>query len=235
MEAPITPLPTPADVRAVLLVGGVFDPPHVGHTRSAVEARARALGEDAWIVFVPVARSPFKPLGPIASCAQRVEMMRLAAAEIPRSGVWTDEIDRAAWEAEHNAGPGFSYWIDTVRRARRALGEGVALRFVIGCDQAKSFDAWREPRGILEIAQPIVMLRQAGDTAERLRERLAADEFWNEEELDRWRTWAVASGAPGVNSTRIRGMIRAGESRDILAEQVAAPVLEYIQREKLYS
>lgn len=235
MHAPVTPFPAPPGTTRVLLIGGVFDPPHLGHTRSALDARARTLGDDAWCVFVPAARSPFKPLGAIASALDRTQMMQLSIADSPRCGVWTDEIDRAAWETTHNAGPGLSFWIDTVRRARESMHADADLRFIIGCDQAVSFHAWREARGILALAQPIVLLRHEHDTPEALRERLNAHAYWTDEELDHWCRWAQPSSVPGVNSTRIRAMLREQQPPEAFANLLHPEVLAYIRQHHLYS
>ena len=234
MNAPITPFPTPSGASRALLIGGVFDPPHLGHTRAALDARTRTLGDDAWCIFGPAARSPFKPLGAIASAVHRTQMVRLAIADAPRCAVWTDEIDRAAWETGHNAGPGFSYWIETGRRARASLPATAVLRFLIGCDQAATFHAWREPRGVLDLAEPIVMLRHEHDTPEAFRDRMAGNRYWSEDELDRWRRWALSSPAPGINSTRIRAMFREQASPESFANVLAPDVLAYIKQHHLY-
>ncbi len=235
MDAPLTPFPAPPGTPRSLLIGGVFDPPHLGHTRAALDARARTLGDDAWCIFVPAARSPFKPLGAIASAVHRTHMVRLAIADAPRCAVWTDEIDRAVWETSHNAGPGFSYWIETVRRARASLPATAVLCFLIGCDQAATFHAWRDARGILALAQPIVLLRHEHDTPEALRDRLAAHAFWTDDELDRWRGWTQPSPVPGVNSTRIRAMLREQQPPEAFANLLHPDVLAYIRQHHLYS
>lgn len=159
-----TPTAWPAPAAApVLLYGGTFDPPHRAHVELAVAARDTLFGPDGWLVYVPAARSPHKPDGPVASDAHRLAMLGLATKARERTAIWTDEIDRAA----HGRG-GPSYWIDTLRRAVSVADEAVPLRFLIGADQAVAFHRWRDAYEIHPIAEPAVMLREPHSTAETL-------------------------------------------------------------------
>lgn len=173
----------PRGVRGVLLFGGTFDPPHVGHVELACRARrvyADRLGvgvDRVALVFVPASRSPLKDVGPESSDAQRVEMLRGAIEGLEVGGgdgvlVWTDELDRAGRGDAAVA----SYTVETVRRARAALdavvgggvgggggavgGGGVRLGLLIGADQAVGFHRWKEPRAILGLADVLVLLRE---------------------------------------------------------------------------
>jgi nicotinate-nucleotide adenylyltransferase len=150
--ARITPLSVPRTARGVLLFGGTFDPPHRAHVDLAASVRDRLCGRGWWLVYVPAARNPLKAHAPVATDAQRIAMLRLATRAVPRCAIWTDEIDHARAKKP-------SYWIDTLRRAREALPTPIELRFLIGSDQAESFHQWKDPREILAIAPPIVMLR----------------------------------------------------------------------------
>src|SRR5262245_39793105 len=97
-EPPITPVPLPVTVQDVLLFGGTFDPPHLGHVRIPIQVLDRAMPAGAFLLYVPAARSPLKESGPQASDADRVEMLRLVLTELGtpnRTAIWTDELDRA--------------------------------------------------------------------------------------------------------------------------------------------
>lgn len=236
MEAPITSWPVPPNARRALLVGGTFDPPHAGHIQSALHVRDGlsdpAERASAWIVYVPAAEPPLKGRDDVSPSVHRLAMLRLALQGNPRCAVWTDEIDRAAWSASRGDAPTPSYWIDTLHRARRVAG-GASMSFIIGCDQAEHFHAWREPRAILALAEPIVLLRRAGDTPELLRRRMEQSRFWTQDELEHWRTWTRPSSVPDVDATSLRAAILAGRtpSPNVLSESVLA----YIRRERLYS
>ncbi|GIW73817.1 MAG: putative nicotinate-nucleotide adenylyltransferase [Phycisphaerales bacterium] len=217
-------MPIDAACRHVVLFGGTFDPPHMAHVLLADQARQayeRSVGEPAMLVFVPAARSPHKAQAPQASDAQRLEMLRLATAGLPRCAVWTDELDRAQ--------PGQpSYWVDTLERARQAVGDR-SLVFVIGADQAERFHRWHRPRRMLELAGVLVLPRGDIRTPAQLREAMAASGRWTPQELDRWAKAMVdAAGLPAA-STEVR------QAKGQPFETPLHPaVLRYARREHLY-
>jgi len=226
MKDRITPWPAPEGAPA-LLVGGTFDPVHEGHVAAATSVRDALPGAgDRWILFTPASRSPHKDDRPGASAARRADMLRLAVRDHDRAAVWTDEIDRA-----DNAGEA-GYWIDTLRRARSVVGEGVDLRFMIGADQAASFHAWKKPREILELAEPAVVVRELDRSCADIVRSLEDAGAWSGEELARWRRWIVEIPTVEVSATRLRSALGAGETGSIpgLDPRVAA----YIRREGLY-
>lgn len=151
-------------VGTVLLFGGSFDPPHKGHVQLPLMAvrhleQVQGRPRGVFLLFVPAARSPHKQSGPLATDAQRLEMLERATGHLPRCGVWTDELERA----HGSAGP--SYTIDTVRRLRGWLdahgGEGVEVRLLIGQDQAEAFDSWRQHETLAAMARPLVFARRS--------------------------------------------------------------------------
>lgn len=191
-------LAIPPSARGVLLFGGTFDPPHRAHIALPRSIRHRLLGRGWWLVYVPAARNPLKSEGPVATDRQRVAMLRAATAGVPRCTIWTDELTR----------PPPSYWIDTLRRARAALPERVALRFLMGSDSAASFHRWREPRAILALAEPIVMLRPPHTTPAKLMKDLGATGFWTQPELAAWRTRIDGRTLVPLSATDIRSALR---------------------------
>lgn len=193
-----TPLPIPEDAASVMFVGGTFDPPHRAHVELPMRVRDAA-EPGAWLVYVPAAQSPHKDAGPVASDADRVAMLELALADVPRSAVWTDELDRDS--------P--SYWVETIRRARR-LRPDARLRFVIGTDQAVAFHRWHLAGEILELAEPMVLLREPIGSAEALVEALASarvddQRAWSGEAIERWRSWIAPVEPMPAASTDVRG------------------------------
>lgn len=220
----ITPIPVPAGTGEVLLVGGVFDPPHRAHIALPAAARDVAMPE-AWLVYAPAARSPFKPAGAVASDADRLEMLRLGLEDTPRAAVWTDELDRARGDP--------SYWIDTLHRARRVLGPRVALRFFLGADQAAEFYRWRDPRGILALAEPLVLPRAPLESPGAILDRLRAAAFWTDGELARWRSWVLAGAAMDDSASAVRAALATGD-RPVLERMLHPAVLSYIESRRLY-
>lgn len=244
---PPTPMPlatlgeeSPAAGGVVILFGGTFDPPHVGHVRLPARVRDQLeLMHDCpgrgWLVYVPASRSPHKDSVPLATDAHRAEMVALAISELPRAGLWTDEIDRAV--ASPGAGTGPSYTVETLRRAREWMDahglEGASLRLLIGADQATAFHRWRDPRDILQLAKPAVMIRGEARDTDALVERLAAANFWNTNELAMWRGAIVPVGTVDVSATQVRAALASGDQGESL-RFVPGPVLEYITSQRLY-
>jgi len=229
----VTPMPVPPDAPGVLLFGGTFDPPHRGHTEPAAAARDAVMPAGSWLVFVPAARSPHKGDAPSASAAHRVAMLGLAIADLPRAAVWTDEIDRAA-----RGGDEPSWWVETLRRARRVLPSGAALRFLIGSDQAAAFHRWREFREVLALAEPVVVLREPIADAATLDAALEASGEWREAERAAWRARIAPAPVVRASATVIRALIRAsappsgtGQSLDRL---ILPAVLEYARAHAIY-
>jgi nicotinate-nucleotide adenylyltransferase len=131
------------------IVGGTFDPPHVGHLLMAVDA-VEQLALDR-LVFIPTAEQPLK-LGAVqATPAQRLAMVELLVAGDRRFAVDSIEIERA----------GLSYSVDTL--AEYARREPDADRFfIVGADVTRSFDKWREPHRVLSLATLVVLTRDEG-------------------------------------------------------------------------
>lgn len=134
------------------VLGGTFDPPHLGHL---------IVAQDVWqslsldrLLFVPSASPPHKR-GQVRTPAElRLAMMRAATAGDPRFEVSDLELRRH--------GP--SYSVDTLRELR-TLHPGAALFFVIGSDQLRELHTWREPEEIARLATLVVVSR-GGDAGE---------------------------------------------------------------------
>lgn len=242
---PTTPMPVPvagAEVpKFLVLFGGTFDPPHRGHVelpirvRDELERRLECPG-GGMIVYVPAARSPHKAHGPVASNADRVEMLRRALAGVDRAEVWTDEVDRAAAAAGGDGEASFT--VDTITRARdwlgAALGERApAMRLLIGADQAVNFHRWRAPREIVRLAPPVVMVRGDLEESGGLGSRMRSSRFWSRDELDSWRESLVPVGRIDVSATAVRDAL----SRQDYGEAgrwLAPGVVELIRERGLY-
>lgn len=257
------PVPTSGSTppSTVIVFGGTFDPPHIGHVDLPVlvrtELEKRASNEassskpSAWLVYVPAARSPHKQGGPIASDVDRVNMLHLAIKNVPRAAVWTDEIDRARLESESASGgaasggassgaggaKGPSFTVHTLRRARQWLDDaglsGTQLRLLIGADQAVNFAKWRDPRDILRLAQPAVMVRGQTSDSDLLVRRLREQDFWNDSELAQWSSWVVNTGPIQVSATQVRDALNSSDE-GLIAGLVPKPVASYIRTHGLY-
>lgn len=229
--APLPPA-IPEHVAELIIVGGTFDPPHLAHTKLPVEARAAAALDSSWLLFIPAARSPLKDLSPRASDNDRLAMLELAIEAIPQSSIWDDELARS--RLSHAP----SYTIDTLHRLLQCIAKPPArppkLRLLLGTDQALAFHRWREPREILKLAPPLVMLR--GTDASPFLEALKQTSFWTERELQIWANSIVSISRSDISSTRVRSLLEAGSEAASaeLASCIAPAVLHYIQTRGLY-
>ena len=216
--------------RRVGLFGGTFDPPHNAHVSVARDV-TDALRLDR-VLWIPVGEPPHKDAWEPSAASSRLAMVRAAASADHRFEVSAIEVERS--------GP--SYTVDTVRALRAQLGDA-DLFLIIGVDQYRAFDAWRDPAGILEHACLAVMDR-VGESARSVcpevltvSERHARDGSPGPDEIE------VSAGPPvtrvvfapveriDLSSTEIRKRVRAG---DDVSRLVPAPVLEIIEREGLY-
>jgi len=227
----ISPMPISKDAADILLVGGSFDPPTNAHARIATAARAAAADVPPqhsliWLVFVPAARSPFKPDPPEAD-AHRAAMLRLVADGLPHAAVWTDELDRAAEGTP-------SYWIDTLRRARTLRPEA-RLSFLIGADQAAEFHRWREAHEIIQLARPLVVLREPWSDAAALLAHLRQSGAWSDTELATWQGAMLPIPTVRGSSTEARAALAATPRDAETLDRLLDPaVLEYIVANRLY-
>ena len=111
------------------LLGGSFDPVHIGHLFIAEEVR-RQFGYDT-ILFVPAAQPPHKQQRPAADERRRLDMLELAVRDNPAFTV-------EPWELQQG---GLSFTIDTVRHLSKRYRHPLGL--IIGDDLVETFEQWR--------------------------------------------------------------------------------------------
>ena len=194
------------------LLGGTFNPPHVGHLVCAQDAWAQ-LGLDR-VLLLPVHTPPHKEIVGDPGVEHRVALCEAAVAGDERLGVSRAEVDV----------PGRSYTVDTLNRLHDARPED-QLTFIVGGDMAASLPQWREPRAILELCTIGAAARDGvgrDEVLERLDRELpgASDRirFFDMPRID-------------ISSTLIRCRVAAGEPvRYLVPDAVAAAV----EREGLY-
>ena len=134
------------------VLGGTFDPIHMGHLAIAEQARDQLELEE--VCFVP-AGAPWMKAGQALSSAQdRLCMVRKAVEDNPFFRVSTVELDRS--------GP--SYTVDTLRELQEDYGPDARLFFILGTDAFARFGEWKDPEGILALAT-LVVVDRPGDTA----------------------------------------------------------------------
>jgi len=209
----------PGSVRTVAIFGGSFDPPTRAHVQIPIAVRD-AIGADLLLV-IPAAVSPFKPDGAGATDKQRLQMLELAFADHRAVAISSIELDRG--------GP--SYTVETLEAIRRD-NPGVALRLIIGADNATNFHRWRRPQRILDLAEPAVMLRGDEDP-DALIDAMAL--HWTEPECRAWRERIVSTPTIDASSTEVRALLASTSPDEArLGEMLDPRVLGYIRSEGLY-
>ncbi len=128
------------------LFGGSFDPIHAGHLSIAKKAIEQF--QLNRVIFIPAAQSPLKANSPAASNEDRIEMIRLAIGDSPSLDVSTVEIERG----------GISYSIETAKILARQNPEA-QLFWIIGGDQVKQLDRWRNIEGLAQKVEFIYLER----------------------------------------------------------------------------
>ncbi|HWP34351.1 MAG TPA: nicotinate-nucleotide adenylyltransferase [Thermodesulfobacteriota bacterium] len=209
---------------AIGVMGGTFDPVHLGHLRGALEV-AEALGLPE-VRFVPARVPPHKPDEPLAPAEHRVAMLRLAIRGQRRFRLDLRELER----------PGPSYTIDTIRSY---LAEGLRPTFIMGLDAYLGLATWHDYEALLSACDHAVMTRP-GYPVRPLEETLplaVARRFWYDPAAPGYRheSGAVIRFVPvtqlAISSTGVRETVRAGRS---IAYLVPHAVEQYIRSRRLY-
>lgn len=193
------------------IMGGTFDPIHIGHLATAEQAR-EAYGLDA-VVFVPAGIPVFKKDRVVTPAVERLEMCRLAVASNPAFCVSPLEIERG----------GDTYTVDTLRQLRAHYPDNVELRFITGADAVYNIVKWRESAAIADLARLIAVTRPGYALSE---ERRAFIEQHGNYAIDYLEVTALA-----VSSSDLRARVAEGKSIRYLTMQV---VLDYIRERGLY-
>ncbi|MEZ6191159.1 MAG: nicotinate (nicotinamide) nucleotide adenylyltransferase [Phycisphaerales bacterium] len=204
------------DAKHIILFGGSFDPPHVAHVALPMAAR-EAIGAEV-VAYIPAAKAPHKLDKLQTDPKHRLAMLRLALGNEKHAVILTDEIDRAA-------GGEPSYTVDTLTVLRERLGDDVKLRLLIGADQVRIFDQWRDPKRIIELAEPLVMVRPPDDRASLLAS------LPDDQAREAWASRLVDVPAVDVSSTQIRERVARGEP---ITGMVDDAVERYIYQHGLY-
>ena len=129
------------------VLGGTFDPIHMGHLMIAEEARRR-LGL-VRVLFIPAGQPWLKVDRPITSAAHRLEMVRRAIVGKAYCELSTTEVDRA--------GP--SYAVDTIGILRQQLGAEATFFLLLGWDSLAEFPRWKQPTRLVQLCQLVAIPR----------------------------------------------------------------------------
>lgn len=191
------------------VLGGTFDPIHVGHLAAAKAALECArLGR---VIFMPTGQPPHRPPAAVAP-EDRLEMTRLATAGEGRFMVSDLELRR----------PGPSFTSDTLEELREEDPHN-ELFLILGWDAARLFKTWHKPEKVRGLATMVVVARpgtgspQAADLAQA--------------GLDAGNVILCLEHTPDVSASQIRQDIKNGRS---ISGKVPPAVEQYIATHHLY-
>ena len=203
-------------MRPVGVFGGMFDPIHFGHLRTAHELH-ELLGLES-VVFLPAGDPPHRA-APLADAATRLAMVRAAAGDDPRFSVDDRELRR----------PGPSYTILTLAEMRAERGaQPIAL--VMGMDAFAGIGRWHRARELVDLAHIVVARRPQAPAP---REGLAAELLRDRRCDDPARLGAAPAGLVLVSdntqldlsSSAVRAVIAAGRDPRYLMPEAARRII----------
>ena len=204
------------------ILGGTFDPIHIGHLRPAIEARD-ALGL-AEVRLLPNHIPPHRA-NPFCSSEQRLAMVALAAAENPGFVVDERELqrDKPSWT------------IDTLIELSQELPD-TPVCFLMGMDSLLGLPSWHRWQELLEHAHLVVSKRPGWqpDYPAEVASLLARHQTRDVQDLHRHRqghVWIADNLPIALSATRLRALLLAGQDPRYL---LPAPVADYIRRHRLY-
>ena len=192
------------------ILGGTFDPIHIGHLVVAEEARTKlGLSE---VLFVPAGQPWLKQARDITPAAHRVEMVRRAITDNPYFKLSTLEVDH----------PGPSYTVDTLTLLQDQLSSESSLFFILGRDTLAELPLWKEPRKVIQLCRLVVPPRLGSRDLRHLEEAIPGL-------LDK----VIQLDMPviGISSSEIRHRIAQGLPIRYL---VPSAVEKYIAEHRIY-
>lgn len=194
------------------ILGGTFDPIHVGHLLTAEEVRVEFQLDR--VLFVPAGVPPHKQGQTVTPVIHRYIMTAMATYSNPYFHVSSIEMDR----------PGPSFTIDTIYELHCAYHKEAALYFITGADTIQEIPTWDRIEELLGICQFIAATRPGCyPSVDNIREYFG--------ELGARRIHRLTTPELEISSTNIRERVKRGDSIKYL---VPESVENYIRKEGLY-
>ena len=192
------------------IMGGTFDPIHMGHLACAEQARV-AFALDA-VIFIPTGQQPFKQGKRVTDAAMRLEMCKLACASNPFFDVSAIEIERE----------GLTYTVDTLRQLHEHYPSNVKLFFITGADAMLSIAKWHDSTAIADLAHLIAVTRPGYEMTDEAKAELDVANF---------SVSYLEITALSISSSMMRAWVREGKSIRYLT---SLAVHDYVLAKNLY-
>jgi len=188
------------------IMGGTFNPPHLGHLICAEEAYDHFKFDK--VIFIPSARPPHKDNNEVLDAQHRYMMTLLAVQSNPHFEVSRIELDR----------PGRSYSIETVKELKLMYGQATELYWIIGADSVLDMFIWKDVDELLSLCNFVAINRPGYDLSK------ADQRFLSKVQLFR------ATGVD-ISASKVRRRVEQGKTIRYL---VPSNVENYISENGLY-
>ena len=195
------------------VLGGTFDPVHLGHLAIAEEVRIK-LDLDR-VIFIPAGQPRLRADEYLTPAIDRLRMVELATGDNPHFQVCDIEIKRS----------GTTYTVDTLVELGQRLGPDTSLYFIVGADILGQFHRWKDPEKVLDACHLVVGSRPGHQDDDR-------PEWFQGTDSAKDKVTQLEIPMVDISGTEIRRRASLGESvRHLVPDLVA----EYIQDRKLYA
>ena len=194
-----------AQARKIGILGGTFDPIHIGHLVFAEQVREKLkLGQ---VIFIPCFSPPHKRGRKLSPARDRFYMIQLALDCNPFFKVSDMELKRK----------GVSYTVDTLKQLK-SLYPDSKIYFLTGSDVLNEVHTWKDPEKIYKLAKMVIAKRPGFDEFDPGNHFAKKSIIVNITSVD-------------ISSSQIRERVKKGQSIKYL---VPSKIEEYIKRKKLY-
>ncbi len=197
--------------RRIGILGGTFDPIHIGHLVTADYVMQQLSLEK--VIFIPTGQPPHK-IGKVAPARDRYIMTILATSDNPAFNVSDIEVERE----------GLSYTIDTLMLLHEEYGDDTTFYFIVGTDAVAEIPSWEKAHGLLSFCHFVAATRPG--FASSVEKAIA---FFGKE--GEGQIHQIDTPELEISSTDIRDRVRGGRSFKYI---VPASVELYIKKEGLY-
>lgn len=201
-------------IKKLAIMGGTFDPIHIGHLMTAEEVRNEF--EIDQVIFIPTGQPPHKDFVRVTHSEHRYLMTVLATVENPHFNVSRIEIDR----------PGTTYTIDTIKKIKESYPPDVKIYFITGADAVHEILTWERVDELMKICDFVAVTRP-GYKKKQLKQKV--EEL---KESFECKVHYLEVPALAISSSDIRERVEKYKPIQYLVTQ---PVEKYIQKFKLYS
>jgi len=202
----------PQTKQRIGIMGGTFDPIHIGHLVTADAVRIQY--ELDLVLFIPAGNPPHKQGMKVTDSSHRYAMTLMATLSNPHFQVSAIETER----------PGPSYTIDTVQALRKNHGEQARFYFITGTDAVQELPTWGRIQELLEMCDFVAATRPGCVSA-------LDDVIRQLGPLGRTKIHPLATPELEISSTDIRERVRSHRS---IRYFVPESVEQYIYKEGLY-